>query len=270
MLVPLKRRTLSKWSGNPVHALDLYWTLNMNAYISVMTSGVHPLQQQSNVCCQMWEQVAVADMLSCLAGPESSQSWASHQQQPRILLCGPSGAGQAHLGPSLLHALEALPVHPLGLPSLLADANSRSDKSYVSLKETLLLVTAWKLHCLRLFLWNSCRLLPSLSLSFDRLPDFPVQVEKYRSPLDIRPSITWEGSENEFAVQVPRRGARSCVHGGLPGGALHPVPPASAGMVGDGPCSPEGHAVDAACGPGPRSAPAAADHGRCGPARHGP
>ena len=46
-------------------------------------------------------------------------------QQARVLLCGRAGAGQDHLGPALLAALEALPVHAIGLPSLLSDANSR-------------------------------------------------------------------------------------------------------------------------------------------------
>ncbi len=46
-------------------------------------------------------------------------------QQARVLLCGREGAGQGHLGPALLAALEALPVHAVGLPSLLSDANSR-------------------------------------------------------------------------------------------------------------------------------------------------
>ncbi|KAK9862443.1 hypothetical protein WJX84_000192, partial [Apatococcus fuscideae] len=62
-----------------------------------------------------------------VAGQERSMlALAEQQQQPRVLLCGPVGAGQAYLGPALLHALEGLPVHALGLPSLLADANSRS------------------------------------------------------------------------------------------------------------------------------------------------
>lgn len=47
-------------------------------------------------------------------------------QQARVLLCGREGAGQGHLAPALLAALEALPVHSIGLPSLLSDANSRS------------------------------------------------------------------------------------------------------------------------------------------------
>jgi SpoVK/Ycf46/Vps4 family AAA+-type ATPase len=46
-------------------------------------------------------------------------------QRPRLLLCGPEGAGQAHLGPALLYALEGLPIHAIGLPSLLADAGAR-------------------------------------------------------------------------------------------------------------------------------------------------
>ena len=51
-----------------------------------------------------------------------------HQQvqRPRLLICGQEGAGQSHLGPALLYALEGLPVHALGLPSLLSDASARS------------------------------------------------------------------------------------------------------------------------------------------------
>ena len=35
-------------------------------------------------------------------------------------------SSQNHLGPAVLHALEGLPLHPLGLPSLLSDPGSRS------------------------------------------------------------------------------------------------------------------------------------------------
>ena len=42
-------------------------------------------------------------------------------QRPRMLVCGPEGAGQHHLAPALLYALEGLPVHAIGLPSLLSD-----------------------------------------------------------------------------------------------------------------------------------------------------
>jgi len=45
--------------------------------------------------------------------------------RPRLLLCGAEGGGQAHLAPALLYALEGLPVHPIGLPSLLSDASAR-------------------------------------------------------------------------------------------------------------------------------------------------
>ena len=45
--------------------------------------------------------------------------------QPRLLLCGPEGAGQRHLAPAVLYALEGLPVHALGLPALLSDASAR-------------------------------------------------------------------------------------------------------------------------------------------------
>ena len=51
-----------------------------------------------------------------------------HQQvqRPRLLICGEEGAGQSYLGPALLYALEGLPVHALGLPSLLSNASARS------------------------------------------------------------------------------------------------------------------------------------------------
>lgn len=49
-----------------------------------------------------------------------------HTQRPRLLLCGAEGSGQAHLGPAVLYALEGLPVHAVGLPSLLSDASARS------------------------------------------------------------------------------------------------------------------------------------------------
>jgi hypothetical protein len=55
-------------------------------------------------------------------------SWvaAAAVRRPRLLVCGPEGAGQAHLGPALLHALEGLPVHSIGLSALLSDAGARS------------------------------------------------------------------------------------------------------------------------------------------------
>ena len=56
----------------------------------------------------------------------------AHTQRPRLLLCGAEGSGQAHLGPALLYALEGLPVHAIGLPSLLSDASARYRPSLYS------------------------------------------------------------------------------------------------------------------------------------------
>jgi hypothetical protein len=53
-------------------------------------------------------------------------SFASLVMRPRLLICGPAGSGQEHLAAALLHALEGLPVHALGLPSLLSDPGARS------------------------------------------------------------------------------------------------------------------------------------------------
>lgn len=82
-----------------------------------------------------------------------------HQQvqRPRLLICGQEGAGQSHLGPALLYALEGLPVHALGLPSLLSDASARS----VSLFLTPCPVTSQQRKLLSL---NSLQLEMNLSL----------------------------------------------------------------------------------------------------------
>ena len=45
--------------------------------------------------------------------------------RPRVLVSGSEGFGQDHLAPALLHALEGLPVHSIGLPALLSDASAR-------------------------------------------------------------------------------------------------------------------------------------------------
>ena len=45
--------------------------------------------------------------------------------RPRVLVSGSKGFGQDHLAPALLHALEGLPVHSIGLPALLSDASAR-------------------------------------------------------------------------------------------------------------------------------------------------
>ncbi|KAK9811900.1 hypothetical protein WJX72_012131 [[Myrmecia] bisecta] len=67
--------------------------------------------------------------LSLLPGLRSTS--ALHVQRPRLLVCGPEGGGQGHLGPAVLYALEGLPVHAIGLPSLLSDASARSPEEAV-------------------------------------------------------------------------------------------------------------------------------------------
>ncbi|CAL8469143.1 g8684 [Coccomyxa elongata] len=65
---------------------------------------------------------------------DTEGKWAgapAQAMQPRLLLCGPEGAGQRHLAPAVLYALEGLPVHALGLPALLSDASARSPEEAV-------------------------------------------------------------------------------------------------------------------------------------------
>ena len=68
-----------------------------------------------------------------------------HATQARALVCGPEGAGQGHLAPALLAALEALPVHAIGLPNLLSDANSRCALPFVN--DSVLQCTIMHLKC---------------------------------------------------------------------------------------------------------------------------
>lgn len=63
--------------------------------------------------------------LDAIGAPLLGPTLHQQVQRPRLLICGEEGAGQSHLGPALLYALEGLPVHALGLPSLLSDASAR-------------------------------------------------------------------------------------------------------------------------------------------------
>lgn len=48
-----------------------------------------------------------------------------HIARPRMLLVGPPGSGQQQLGAAVLAAVEGLPVHCIGLTSLLANVAAR-------------------------------------------------------------------------------------------------------------------------------------------------
>lgn len=51
-----------------------------------------------------------------------------HAARPRLLICGESGAGQVHVAPGLLHALEMFPVQAIGLSSLVSNTSARSSE----------------------------------------------------------------------------------------------------------------------------------------------
>ena len=71
------------------------------------------------------EEKAELDNRQCFAGLQISFTTSHTDMRPRLLICGAEGSGQAHLAPALLYALEGLPVHAIGLPSLLSDASAR-------------------------------------------------------------------------------------------------------------------------------------------------
>ena len=53
-------------------------------------------------------------------------------QNPRLLICGESGSGQAHIAPALLHALEQFAVHAISLPALLSDSGRLPEEALVA------------------------------------------------------------------------------------------------------------------------------------------
>ena len=63
---------------------------------------------------------------------EGAVSAGSGMHQPRVLVAGSEGCGQDHLAPALVHALEGLPVHSIGLPALLSDASARSGRPFAA------------------------------------------------------------------------------------------------------------------------------------------
>lgn len=69
-----------------------------------------------------------------------------HTQRPRMLLCGADGSGQSHLGPAVLYALEGLPVHAVGLPSLLSDASARCAR-HLPVQDSMVLLQTLRLNC---------------------------------------------------------------------------------------------------------------------------
>jgi hypothetical protein len=62
---------------------------------------------------------------SSSTGSSSIGGWQTHVSRPRMLLAGPPGSGQQQLGGAVLAALEGLPVHCIGLTSLLANVSAR-------------------------------------------------------------------------------------------------------------------------------------------------
>jgi SpoVK/Ycf46/Vps4 family AAA+-type ATPase len=63
---------------------------------------------------------------SASSAASSASFLALSLQRPRLLLCGPPGSGQEQLAAAVLHALEGLPVHAVGLTALLSDPSAHS------------------------------------------------------------------------------------------------------------------------------------------------
>ena len=78
-----------------------------------------------NYCVDLQAQNIAHEIWLCAAGLQISLTSTNTSIRPRLLICGQEGSGQAHLAPALLYALEGLPVHAIGLPSLLSDASAR-------------------------------------------------------------------------------------------------------------------------------------------------
>ena len=91
-----------------------------------VTGGAPRVVGESQACSIA--EIDGEDSLAAAGGPAYALSLLAvpHAVRPRLLLVGTPGGGQNAVAPALLHALESLPVHGIGLPSLVSEAGSRS------------------------------------------------------------------------------------------------------------------------------------------------
>ncbi len=108
----------------PRITLCLLQVLSVIRNIFPPAQALHAVKQQ-----EQQQQAGQGAAVTAPAAPTSQKLLQACSNLPvmraRVLLCGPQGAGQSQLGPAVLHELEGLPAHAIGLPSLLADAGSR-------------------------------------------------------------------------------------------------------------------------------------------------
>jgi hypothetical protein len=111
----------------PVHTLHTKRHSIALLQVLSVTRNIFPPAQALHTAKQQQEQQGAAATAPAAPTSQKLLQACSHLpvRRARVLLCGREGAGQAQLGPAVLHELEGLPAHAIGLPSLLADAGSR-------------------------------------------------------------------------------------------------------------------------------------------------
>ena len=137
-------------------------------------------------------------------------------QNPRLLVCGESGSGQAHIAPALLHALEQFAVHAISLPALLSDGGRLPEEALVAAVTEARRAAPSILYLPHIRLWwesaNATLRATLLTLLDDIPPNLPVMLlataDCERNELDEELAEAFAGEQRSYALTKPKDAER--------------------------------------------------------------
>ena len=137
-------------------------------------------------------------------------------QNPRLLVCGEPGSGQAHIAPALLHALEQFAVHAISLPALLSDGGRLPEEALVVAVTEARRAAPSILYLPHIRLWwesaNATLRATLLTLLDDIPPNLPVMLlataDCERNELDEELAEAFAGEQRSYALTKPKDAER--------------------------------------------------------------
>ena len=137
-------------------------------------------------------------------------------QNPRLLVCGEPGSGQAHIAPALLHALEQFAVHAISLPALLSDGGRLPEEALVAAVTEARRAAPSILYLPHIRLWwesaNATLRATLLTLLDDIPPNLPVMLlataDCERNELDEELAEAFAGEQRSYALTKPKDAER--------------------------------------------------------------
>ena len=137
-------------------------------------------------------------------------------QNPRLLVCGESGSGQAHIAPALLHALEQFAVHAISLPALLSDGGRLPEEALVAAVTEARRAAPSILYLPHIRLWwesaNATLHATLLTLLDDIPPNLPVMLlataDCERNELDEELAESFGGEQRSYVLTKPKDAER--------------------------------------------------------------